>query len=898
MGEDTRSPEHTLTHSRHSHVSLFLFLSSPPASVHRLERTCAQLQSIVEDQEQAIKALEKAIKESVTKNHVEILLSGKITQDDLRNMFASLSSEFSSLLHRKVDQAQVESLLGGKATVGSIESLRSELTALRDSVRAGDGLDAHALKKGGADDPFARHEKQMAEMLAAIRDAQAKAREEAQRHKEEIAAAAAAANANGGGAGSGDGGAAGFAAAAEVARQARDRALLDDREKAELRARVQRMELAIQLAHAQRGAAVQAAEDQEARIEQALEARTGKLSRQLEELREACARSEADLVRVESAAERARQVKGSATTAAAHQSRELHRFMADLGDLQREVDEASRHTGARMLEVQLLPRAAELTATVVDMRNAMREQARAQARLLDSLGDARASVENDVGALYRQVRALRRRLRMHTEELARDVLRGVNEHRAALREAAAFRRDVESAFNDASDALAVRDAELRTLAAPLHDQLRAARDTALTVREDEIEARYEGEYAKLRRRYEDAREKEDAAAAAEAQAQAARHFRHQTRAKTNVGPATGDDEEKTSPSFGLNSPSWSLYGDVRDAFSPTPDPDDDLSPPHARSRPTQAHPSPPSAADILPSPPHIGRPRTSPLQPASADARRSSWADSSASSPSTSPAVEPRRVLRAASASLQRGGYTPAPDSSFQPSSPGGGPRWVRDSHTPRTGSRTHSPPTRGRSPERDEHGRLVLSPGAGDSRMPASGAARRFDLKSASRARPISGTGPRLRSASAAPAAAARFAAMTTEHADVAHSLELLRERLSIPSERSATEAAAARAPTPLASWLSPAASPAQRARPVPTPVHVYTPVAHRPGSHVAAAYASPAPLASYSPSPPASRVSSSLDAAIAIGSPLPPPHAAAAAGRKTPRSAAITTVAAAMRR
>lgn len=782
-----------------------------PPSVQRLERTCGQLQMILLEQEKAIKTLEGQLKQAVTKNHMEIMLSGKVTQDELQALFTTLSGEITQLLGKKADYDQVESLLAGRASMSTIETLRTELNNLRDAIRSGDHLHSGSASAPSAN-PFEQQAQEMLAMLDKMRQAQKEAREREVTRRAELAAAAKDVADKDANAGNGVRGEEDELTTNQQAMLAQRQ--LDQKEKKELRDKIHRMELAIQLAHAQANARKGAGgasnggggsagqEDDDARIERLVDERTAKMARLLEDLtfRASAAEKEGERLRKLMEAKHRAALGGmdgmGMGTGGAGGGlaglggmgfNELQRFMSELADTQRQFAQTTGQSGRHLFESSLLPRAAELAAQVQDMRNALREQQRAQARILASMSSAKSSVEGSVSDLYDLVVKLRQRLKLYSEEFARDVLEGVEQQRSMYAESQRFRSRVDSAFSELSSLLSFHSTTLDQLSRPLHDQLRVARRTELEAREEEVEKRYAGEYAKLRERYEVVKTREE-------------------EAKDRSSMMDQEEQEhlqQQRSSFSSRAPTGQGWNTHRDTMSPY----------SSDSRPGSSHFS--------------SRPGTS-SRTTAAEARRRSWAaavsmgaaegeqdghnmerprtgvSTSASSPRQAQrSASSRRPSTAAGSAWGRAAplyvYTPSPSSAFQVSSAaiGQGPKWRPETERPHTSSslRNATSPKRESSPQREETGRLIFP----NSPTPAQGIPPRpcssFSLKSASKSRPnTSGGGsgggslsrPSTRSGRGGGRASGRQTmTLTVENNDVAYSLELLRQRLSIPTSQ-----------------------------------------------------------------------------------------------------------------
>jgi len=332
-----------------------------PRSVQQLDRTCTQLSLMLSEQERALKVLESALGSAVSKAHVDLLFQGRLTHSALGESVAALTSEMERLLGTKADTAAVEAALGGKASVATLESLRAEALALRDSLKAGDGVEGRLLQEGDAQaqaSPFQQYQLEIGSLVKQLREEEAAARaQEAalieERRKRQMlslqqrtaagsallaSGADGADDAEGGmsvrilnadgtpftpssaaGDGHGSGGAGSSGAGGPVSAE---QAARDQAERADLRDRLARMEMAIQLANVGgsgsgggggSGGAMgaggltldadgrpinSAAELQLARLEKLMDNKYARTERLVDELRTKCAQSEKDVERL------------------------------------------------------------------------------------------------------------------------------------------------------------------------------------------------------------------------------------------------------------------------------------------------------------------------------------------------------------------------------------------------------------------------------------------------------------------------------------------------------------------------------------------------------------------------------------------------------------------------
>jgi hypothetical protein len=775
---------------------------------------------------------------------VDLLFQGRLTHQALQEMMASLHAELQNLLAGKADTAAVEAALGQKASVSTLEGLRAEIFALKDALQAGEGIEARLLAERGSAEaqasPFQHYQLEMGALVKQLREeeAAARAQEAAQAEERRKRMALAAAQRGAGATASGGDSAANNAAAADGAivrmmnadgtpflpgggaggsqqpnasSRSPEEIAREEAERAELRDRLARMEMAIQLANAGGGGGGggggafdmgsgggdgsgltldangnmiasdaadrdrAAADAQLARLERLLGSKYSRAESQVDELRTKCAKTERDLERLMRAMEQrnraqalqAAGVGGTGTSgsggsnsggggAASHvQSHELTHLMNELSTLQRGMSNRTAE-GKSVYELQLLPAARESAAMIAELRNALREQNRTRTRLLDSLADAKASVSHDVGELFQQVQLLRRRLASHTGSFAHEWGALLREQRAAWQDMDVWKRSVAT---ELAAVLAVAEqsaSTLEDLAQPLHAQLQAAETTLLAQHEQEAERRFAAEYAHMRQKYEELRAAEEEAA-----------YPHSQR----------EQEEKQSGGhvdWWSNTHLSSLYSRpfTAAASSPANNHGGDLGPWSAAASPSS-------------------RPRTSPLQNPVVGGvddgalRRASWHNKLPRSLSVVPPDTPTgatstprvksgrsvRVLPSHSGSVLAGDGNrnglPSPS------------RWVnpaRDLHE----ANQRRPATCGSS------GR-ALSPSARASPSTVSRAASRAGMLSPASSRPLTGglSQPSPRSARVATPSHSqqqRFVSLHVEHNDVRQTLALLRERLTMP--------------------------------------------------------------------------------------------------------------------
>lgn len=816
-----------------------------PASVHQLERTCAQLAHLVEQQERSIRQLEAALKSAVTKHHVELLLQGKVSHSDMQFSFQTTINELERLLAGKADHAAVDAMLASKVSHTSLDSLRNDLLTLKESLRNGEGLEEMQAKQGI--NPFETVQKQMGDMLRQIKEEQTKMQREAEEKRRLDAAnkrggAGKAGgsdeddsdedgpihtgrfnedgteillNADGtpwtgkrrGGRGSngkrssGGGGLGGRSAA------------FTEQEKRELRDKLARMEMAIQLANAggagrngKDGAAAGGsgvgADSELDRMEKSMEAKYTRTQRAVEELKLKCTQVDTDIdrmMRMVEAKNRAQAASAAASGAAgyaaamhsassAHSvpSQELTHFMQELGTLQRGLAAMSNGGAQSLYESVLLPQARQSAAMLAEVRNALREQNRARARILDSLADAKSSVSHDVAALFAQVQLLRRRLKTHSEEFGREwwsLLRG---QRQALQQLEDWKRSVSFELERVMAAAGESAYTLQELQQPLHDQLRSAVITETEQRDREIEARFEREYAQMRERFETVRAREE------------ERQRGQALASQEEKMSHNDDGRSITPWDSTTMPSTPY------PMSPYPQQHASFNQQHALQQRPQTSPLKPSTAAATNSP--LQSSLQSPASSAAAVAvRRASWGQqlpsaSAATAPAPSsdgvdaspaPASSPRsRSHKLCPSTAAYVSYEPSADSAFQSASPSAGPRWVAPHTTRDDRPSTCSSSGRQLSPSSRSISRNGLTP------RPA---ASQFH-HSQQQSRPSTSlSGSRRSSSRGNSGHYMRFQA--EPQSDAQHALELLRERLSMPhlgSASSSWSAAASASPFP----------------------------------------------------------------------------------------------------
>lgn len=721
-------------------------------SVQQLDRACVQLQAIVTEHERAVKSLEESFQRAVTKQHVELLLQGKVTQQELHASFAGLSQQLESLLANKADHATVEALLASKASLNAVDNVRADLLSLKEALRNGEGLEE--LNAKHVSNPLQDYQKQMGELMRQLRDEQEKMRaeEEAQaearnRRRQQSGSSTATAGKGGQNGRDGrdgrdgahrDGGgnepirsgrfnsdgteillnadgsvwhsdeharddAAGgtssdpSAGGRSGAMSATERSAWDEQERRELRDRIARMEMAIQLANASPaganangGQSDQEAENELARLERAMDTKYERTHKVVEELRAKCAQAERDVERLTRAVETKNRSSsamggsvgsgggaggggmggsGSTMVSSLVPSQELTYFMQELSTVQRGLSQSTGVHGKSVYETVLLPQARESASVLVEVRNQLREQNRARARLLDTLADAKSTVSHDVSELFAQVQMLRRRLKAHTNEFGREWIGLLREQRHAWTELEAWKADVADQVQHMLDAAEHSASTLAQLQEPLHEQLREVQHAEIDLRDAQVRARFAAEYARMRQRYEEVRAQEEDTLAQH------QHQQHQLQLQH---PLTR--EEKIDDGSGVDA--WSDAADasplhLRPLTSPTaanrvswgqfPSPWQPSS--------TAASPSPP-----LPPPSHSPRGRTIRIPTAralSASMLRPGTAAATAAAASHAVPSAPASARAATSHASSPASYMPAADSSFRALSPSAGPRWA-----------------------------------------------------------------------------------------------------------------------------------------------------------------------------------------------------------------------------
>ena len=515
---------------------LIFFLSYPPSlplpvSVQHLERTCSQLQSIVEDQERAIKLLEKSLKDAVTKNHIEIVLAGKMTQQEIEAMMNDVTKEIESSLGKKVDFAQADALLNTKASMSSIEALRTEMNLLRDSIRNGEGIGRMKGIDGNGSNqanPFDHYQHELSSMLQQLKDEQKKLKDEKEKQREARLAEENVSRSN-----TLDG-------ANHVGR-----GQFDLSEKKELHDRISRLELAIQLAHAQ---AQSAGMDKSSfsrrgsrrskggpndghgddsviseQLSKLLDTRASKLRRELDDLRQRNRQVEVDTQKFQRQIDSMREGKGGSSSyglGGDQHSKDLSQLFRELDRLESNYDALTGGSGngsgsggkgiqsdREWVESILLPQSNQMSVELTEIRNMLRDQSRAHRRLLDSLTDAKTSVTADINELYQQVQLLRRRLKAHTEEFTQDLLHGLHDQQQLYGEFQSFRSMIETALYQMSQHLDDNSSTLTAIQQPLYDQIRITSTHQAHIRTSTLETKYAEEYARLRQRYEEMRER-------------------------------------------------------------------------------------------------------------------------------------------------------------------------------------------------------------------------------------------------------------------------------------------------------------------------------------------------------------------------------------------------------
>ena len=807
-----------------------------PASVHQLERTCAHLSHLVELQERTIKQLEAALRSAVTKHHVELLLQGKVTHADMQFGFQTTINELERMLAGKADHAAVDAMLASKVSHSSLESLRSDLLTLKESLRNGEGLEEMQAKQGI--NPFETYQKQMGDMLRQIKEEQNKMQREAEEKRRQDAAN----SKSGGGAGSGRAGGSedsddsdgegpihtgGFnedgseillnadgspwtgkrrgGGGSGISKRSSGgdgrSAAFTEQEKRELRDKLARMEMAIQLANAGgagrngkdgAGGDGTGADSELDRMERAMEAKYARTQRAVDELRLKCTQADTDIERMMRMLEaknraNAAAAAGAAMHSASHSvpSQELTHFMQELSTLQRGLAAMSPNGGAQSLyESVLLPTARQSASMLVEVRNALREQNRARARILDSLADAKSSVSHDVAALFAQVQLLRRRLKTHSEEFGREwwsLLRG---QRQALQHLEEWKRSVSFELDRVMAAAGESAFTLQSLQQPLHDQLRSAVLTETEQRDHEMEARFEREYAQMRERFEAVRMGEE------------------ERQRSSPEEKTHADDRSITP---WDSTTMSVPA------TPFAISSHQLQDAHLQQRPQTS----PLKASVTFSPqgsPLSSASAVASAANASASVRRASWgqsvpasstassaalaassdfAEASPAAPSSSPRSRSHK-LRPATAAYS--GYEPAADSAFQSASPSTGPRWVAPHTTRADRPSTCSASGRQLSPSSRPTSRNGLTP------RPA--ASQYHHSQQLSRPSTSASSGRRSFSRGASfPSNSGHYSRFQAEpQSDAQLALELLRERLSMPHLSSSSWSAAASpfAPSP----------------------------------------------------------------------------------------------------